>query len=278
MNDALKNNMRAFVVAILAVGMAFAMLTGCGSDDQAATSEAATSEAAESSSAAAVEIAEGAIVIGDATADSDSLLVTNEMGVDITSVTITTVGSQTGAKTLDIQGGVWPNGQKAQIFYGKGSSLSSHEVKVTYDGGEYTLHNLPLGSIDEATLRTDGTYAYLSYSTGNMNVSTLGTEKALAAQAAAAEASAQDEQAVEAVQEPEYTEEYVDDTYYYYYDDDEDADDEDADDEDADDDEYYDDEDYDDEYTDDEEYYDDEDSDDEEYYDEEEYYEEEDYE
>lgn len=249
---------RTLAVLILAMGLAFSMLAGCSDEPASESSSTASESASSSTEASTTESAsteKGApIVIGDSKA-AGSLVVENGLGADITFVSVSAAGSQDEPFAMPIEGNTWKKGEKAKLYYGTPTAEVEYQVTVTANGMFYTLHNVKLGSMDEATLLADGGIAYLSYKSGGETLSTLDAEKALANAPAATEPAAEPEEVV-------YEEEII------YYDDDEDADDEDedADDEDADEDEYTDDEETDEE----DEYVDDEDLDyDDEYVDEE---------
>lgn len=245
------NRMKSFVAMLFAAVMAFALMAGCAAEEEDSSSAASSSE----QSSEAQEVT--GLLIGDNSGSARSLVLTNEMGGDITALSVATVGSSDEPRALAIPGGKWANGEKATVFYGKGDSRSTYELTITVGESTYTLHNLTLSSIEEASLHTDGTFGYLTYSSGGTVVSTLGTEKGIAAMANSNEEGQPEVQAV--TEDTSGVDEYY---YDYYWDED---------------DEYADDEEDSDEYTDeDEEYYDDEETD--EYYDDEntdEYYEDE---
>ena len=69
----------------------------------------------------------------------------------------------------------WENGKTARVYAQKSASAT---ILVKISGTTKVLHNVDISSVEKATLKLEGDYAYLEYEKDGKTVSTLDDEKA----------------------------------------------------------------------------------------------------
>lgn len=162
-------------LAILALAGALALvLGGCAgsgpadADDEPAASDATAVEASPSEAADEAEgdeelsePAEMLLYVGADTATTSSVIVRNELGADITFVSIAPTGSEDEPTSLSIEGGTWNDGRMVALFFEPAEGASTYDLVFTAGGEFYDLPAADLDSNREVVLKANGTAAYL---------------------------------------------------------------------------------------------------------------------
>ncbi len=184
-------NRRMIITAVCVAALALLAFAGCGSQQQQSSSTASSKS---SSSAPAYSL-----TIGDAKAGGGEFLLKNETQKGITGVKIKAAqDADFPAEALAMSTKTFTTGSVAQIYLpALAASDASSPVKAAIqftcaDGVVYTVHDVLVREIKEASLCVEGDVAYLKYTNANNNqaVNTLESEKALLAAAAPAAAVA----------------------------------------------------------------------------------------
>jgi len=187
MSKILGKNLIAIAAAVLFA--AFVGLVGCSSQQATSTSSGATSEEATTQ--------ETDVVVGKESNTAKMLVAKNSTGKTITGFAFGESGSADDTLTaLEVQGGEWPDGQIAAIYY-EPTSYSFFDIQINCGEAAYKLHEFNFDGAESIEVMMEGDVAYVTFERGGNVISSLSEEMAIhdaevaAAEAAAAEAEAQ---------------------------------------------------------------------------------------
>lgn len=158
-----------FAVLALVAALSMALLAGCSDEGQQEESSSST-EAIEGSTSEGAEVdpdaslsepAEMLLYVGADTATTSSVIIKNELGADITFVSIIPTGAQDEPLPLSIEGGTWNQGRLVALFFEPAGEGATYDLVFTADGDFYDLKGADLTTNREVVLKANGATAYL---------------------------------------------------------------------------------------------------------------------
>ena len=145
-------------------------LVACGSQSQTnETAEASKAETTQTESAedkqAATETTT-AVAIGDASAESTKIAVTNKLGEDITAFAMRPSGETTWGKNLLKQNEIIKKDSKVQLGIAADEQAESYDLQLKGTSGKQVeIKDVDLASMSELSLMAEGTKGYVTYKT-----------------------------------------------------------------------------------------------------------------
>jgi hypothetical protein len=192
---------RTALTLLVAIAMCFMIAlacTGCSSSDTASSSSSSSSEEAASAESSSESEATYDLKIGNAT-EGTYIALTNGTGADITEIALKTSSDEDFGRNL-ITDGTFAQDQLARLGYTQDQTPC--DIRLTTADATYTLHDVDLTAMTEATVELQDGIAYLTYTDAQGNEeSTLADEQAVAQ--AEADAAAQAEAEAQAAAEAE---------------------------------------------------------------------------